>query len=119
MEVERIYDAAHAHIVRGFLESHGITCTLFGEEHNRIAWHLQIALGGIRLMVAAQDAEQARTLLREQATKIKESDQKTLLPPTKKGLFYTAISSVILLFSGVPMPLKTRKADKNEDDDHG
>jgi hypothetical protein len=52
-----------AHFYRGLLEDNGITSVIADEHH--VAWNplASIAIGGVRLMVLAQDAEQAREII--------------------------------------------------------
>jgi len=52
-----------AHFYRGLLEDHGITCVIADEHH--VAWNplASIAIGGVRLMVEAQYATQAREII--------------------------------------------------------
>lgn len=52
-----------AHFYRGLLEDHGLTCVIADEHH--VAWNplASIAIGGVRLMVLAQDAAQAREII--------------------------------------------------------
>lgn len=52
-----------AHFYRGLLEDHGITCVVADEHH--VAWNpmASIAIGGVRLMVQANVAEEARRII--------------------------------------------------------
>lgn len=52
-----------AHFYKGLLEDHGLTCVIADEHH--VAWNplASIAIGGVRLMVLAQDADQAREII--------------------------------------------------------
>lgn len=52
-----------AAIARGVLEQEGITAFLANEHLVTIAWQLSQATGGIRLSVAASDAQRARKIL--------------------------------------------------------
>jgi Putative prokaryotic signal transducing protein len=52
-----------AAIARGALEQEGIAAFLANEHLVTIAWQLSQATGGIRLSVAAKDAERAREIL--------------------------------------------------------
>jgi len=54
---------ADAAVARGALEQEGIQTFLANEHLVAIAWQLSQATGGIRLSVAAKDAERARKIL--------------------------------------------------------
>ncbi len=61
--IARYDDPFTAHFYRGLLEDHGLTCVIADEHH--VAWNplASIAIGGVRLMVLAQDAAQAREII--------------------------------------------------------
>lgn len=61
--LEQCYDATHAHILRGMLESNDIYCILAGDNHNQTDPFLSIALGGIRVMVREEDLPIAKSLI--------------------------------------------------------
>lgn len=50
---------AEASIVRNQLEAAGIRCFLADEATMNMAWHLGVAVGGVKLQVAKQDAARA------------------------------------------------------------
>ena len=52
-----------AHIVRGRLESEGITTFVAHEHHIWANWFLSVALGGVKLQVAPADARRAGEIL--------------------------------------------------------
>lgn len=52
-----------AHIARGRLEAEGIPVTLHNEHHIATDWLISNAIGGVKLMVAASNLEQARDIL--------------------------------------------------------
>jgi len=54
---------SEALLAKGSLESAGIECFLMDENMVRIDWFMVNILGGIKLMVAAEDAETARAFL--------------------------------------------------------
>ncbi len=54
-----------AHMVRNRLEEEGVRAFLANEALVSTVWHLSNAIGGIRLQVAAADAERAAALLAE------------------------------------------------------
>jgi hypothetical protein len=52
-----------AHIVKGKLETDGITCVLKDENVITMQWHLGIALGGIKLQVLEAEVDDANFIL--------------------------------------------------------
>jgi hypothetical protein len=56
-------ETAHAHLARGFLESEGITASVEDEHIVGINWLDSNAVGGVKLRVPEQYAEQASSLL--------------------------------------------------------
>lgn len=61
-------DALEANLAKGYLESAGIRAFLADDQTLGMAWHLTIALGGVKLQVADEDAQEARTILTERTT---------------------------------------------------
>ncbi len=59
----RTLDAVEAEVVRTALESAGIRAFIFDGSLANTAWHLTIAIGGVRLMVPEEQAADARALL--------------------------------------------------------
>ncbi len=60
-----LQNAAEANMVKNQLEAAGIRAYLSGEEAVAMAWYLGDALGGIKVQVAARDAEDALDLLEQ------------------------------------------------------
>ena len=60
------FDMTEAQILRGLLETNEILCFLLDEHHNNVAFHLNFALGGVRIMVLTDDLEKAQNLINEQ-----------------------------------------------------
>lgn len=54
-----------AHLFRTFLESRGIEGFVLDENFVQLFWHYSNAIGGVRLAVADEDAEDASDLHRE------------------------------------------------------
>jgi hypothetical protein len=65
--VERFLHPTEAHIAAGRLESEGIPVNLLGINHASANWLIINALGGIRLQVPSQFAEDARSILEIEA----------------------------------------------------
>ncbi|MDE1464690.1 putative signal transducing protein [Spartinivicinus poritis] len=61
-------DAIQAHLVRGKLEAEGIFATVAHEHHIWANWFLSIALGGVKVQVPADQAEQAKQILADLAS---------------------------------------------------
>ncbi len=61
--VARLHDMEAALVARSVLQAAGIPAFIPEEGLARVAWHYTTALGGVRLMVPARAAEEARTLL--------------------------------------------------------
>lgn len=61
--VDRFFHPTDAHIAAGRVESEGIPVYLLGINHASVNWLMSNALGGIRLQVPGQFAQQAREIL--------------------------------------------------------
>jgi DNA-directed RNA polymerase subunit RPC12/RpoP len=60
----RVYsDAGEANIALSKLKANGVPCFLKDENSHNLLWHLQIALGGIQLMLDESDFERASSIL--------------------------------------------------------
>lgn len=67
-KVEVVFEAStvmEAEVIRGLLESHGIHAMLHGEAMGHIYGLTMGQLGGIQVLVLAENAEEARALLEE------------------------------------------------------
>ncbi len=81
----RYREPAEANLVSNFLERHGIVTFLRDEHTVGLVWTYSDALGGVKVMVLHQDAEEARNLLRilEQPAEIESTpDPETERCPT-------------------------------------
>ncbi len=110
VQTGRFYDSTQAHIARGHLETAGIPCCVFDHYHNTTAWDHNIALGGIRLMVHAQNYSRARAIVEtifetERATTARELIRWPLIP--------TIIGTLIGIWVGAPSIWRTKR--KNDD----
>ncbi|AOE50220.1 putative signal transducing protein [Kangiella sediminilitoris] len=54
-----------AHLFKGFLESEGVQAYVVNEEHIRLYWPISNALGGVRVMVHAEDLEHAKSIYQQ------------------------------------------------------
>jgi hypothetical protein len=65
IELARYPTSAEAAIVRGQLDAEGIRTELSGEAVAGWLWHLGSAVGGVRLLISAADADRAHEVLGE------------------------------------------------------
>ena len=63
--VDRFRDLLEAELAKGKLQSAGIDCLVADENLVRMDWFYSNAIGGLRLMVRAEDVDSARTILDE------------------------------------------------------
>lgn len=110
--IDRFFHPTDAHIAAGKLESEGIPVFLLGINHASANWILTNALGGIRLQVPADHAEDARRLLAELA---EPNDAGESECPECGGADTTAMSNsrkfaflAVHLFS-IPLPWQTNR----------
>ncbi|MBI1301020.1 MAG: hypothetical protein GC137_05085 [Alphaproteobacteria bacterium] len=90
-----------AHAVRGFLESYGIKAFIADEMTLTTHWHLQFALGDMRVLVKEEHYERAQALLKEM-----ECDKKETVKPRS---FSNILGSLLLSFvSGAPSQLRKK-----------
>lgn len=61
-----------AHLFRTFLGSHGITAHLLDEYFVQLFWHYSNTIGGVRVAVDAEDADQATSLHQEYMSSLRE-----------------------------------------------
>lgn len=119
VEVARLYTPQEAQIIRSALESYGIPCTLQNYDQISAQPHLQIALGGIPVMVHNKNAKAARELLSEITSQLPPSAESPLLPKTRKQ-WWSALATFMMTMLGAP-PVKipyekssTDAADKKQ-----
>lgn len=63
VEIAHIYDPEEAFCVRAYLRSAGVYCVLQNEHHLGSAPWMRVALGGYRLLVVDDEAEDAKSLI--------------------------------------------------------
>lgn len=105
--LERCYDMTHAHILRGMLESNDIPCFLMDEHHNAVAWHLGLAIGGLRVMVREEDLAHARALIVPEDTTA--APQEPRPPMFRKPYLPNLLMGFLGLFSGAALRWPDRK----------
>lgn len=97
--LEQCYDTAHAHILRGLLETNDIPCFMNGEHHNATDPFLAIGLGGVRVMVHEKDLARAQALL-----SIENEDVPIAKKPfLQKPYLRTIALGIVGLFAGMPL----------------
>jgi transposase-like protein len=64
-----------AHLVRSLLESHGIRASVAHEHHVGLNWLYSTALGGVKVQVSSEDAEEARSVLAAEPVAAGPDDQ--------------------------------------------
>jgi len=121
--VARYRDLSEAIVARSVLESAGLFCFLQDENTIRMDWGWSNALGGLRLQVAAQDADRARELLsqpRPETIEFAEGPQfeqpqcpQCESPKIELHGGPTKAATVSLLVFGLPLP--TRSKHRNEE----
>lgn len=84
LEVARFHDVYEADLAAAFLESHGITVSVTERYQTTVDPLMQRALG-IRLMAAASDIEEARSLLARVRAGEFASDEGDDIPPLATG----------------------------------
>lgn len=110
--VDRFFHPTEAHIAAGKLESEGIPVFLLGINHASANWLLTNALGGVRLQVPANKADEARDLLAQIAESSSEGEFEC---PDCGGSDTTAMSNsrkvaflAVHLFS-IPLPWRSNR----------
>ncbi len=88
IQIGRFYDSTQAHIIKGKLETNDIPCFLFDNHLNGVAWHLNIATGGTRLMINQADLKLATEILQDDI-ELQDSNKSTSRPLVKKPYIKT------------------------------
>ncbi|HSY37508.1 MAG TPA: DUF2007 domain-containing protein [Acidobacteriaceae bacterium] len=121
--VARYRDLSEAIVARSVLESAGLFCFLQDENTIRMEWGWSNALGGLRLQVAAQDADRAHELLsqpRPETIEFAEGPpfEQPRCPQCESPKIQlhggpTKAATVSLLVFGLPLP--NRSKHRNEE----
>jgi hypothetical protein len=99
-----------AYLFRSFLNAQGIEAHIFDEHISQLFWHYTQAFGGIRVVVADEDVEQAEELYLEYDASMKSAP--FVVPPVRAW----PIVALASLFLGLPVMLFGRKS--KSDDQH-
>lgn len=100
-----------AHLFRTFLESQGIEGFLLDENVSQLFWHYTNAIGGIRLAVNDEDAEEGRAIYQEYMGALRSGPYP--LNPVR-GWPVVILLSVVL---GLPLMLFGRRSSQSERND--
>lgn len=117
-----------AHLLRAFLASHGISAHLFDEHLVQMVWHYSNAIGGVRVMVADDELEEATQCTRDYFARLNTAPKEISVPrawPLVLPLSYLC-GIPMLLFGrkkGIPLqaqdhqnPNKPENSKKTKDD---
>jgi hypothetical protein len=94
-----------AHLFRTFLESRGIEGFVFDENVVQLFWHYSNAIGGVRVAVDEDDAEDAFTAYQEYMAALREGPY-----PEEPVRIWPAVALLSLLV-GVPLVLFGRRTN--------
>lgn len=101
--VARFYKVEEAYLFRSFLESEGIAAHVFDEYTPQLHWLYTHAIGGIRVLVNEEDAQEAAELY-----KIYEENINTS-PPAVGDVKAWPLVLLVSIFLGFPLYLLGRK----------
>jgi hypothetical protein len=92
-----------------FLESNGIWASLQDEHVAQLFWHYTTALGGVRVAVADENAEEASRLYTEYMATIRSG------PNLVKPVRFWPVVALISLAVGIPVLLFGRRESERKD----
>ena len=95
------YDRSEAIVAKSMLDAHGLYATLPDWFHTANAWHLTVALHGIRLHVLDDDAGAAAELLK--------GVPDYAPPPTRISIGNGLIALLCWSIASVPYPVRRRQ----------
>lgn len=93
-----------AHLFRAFLESRGIQGVLLDEHFVQLFWHYSNAVGGVRVAVAEDEAEEAAEIYTEYMESLRQGE--CPVAPVRGWPLVAVISLIV----GVPLLLLGRKS---------
>lgn len=111
--VASYHDPIEAHIACGRLRAEGIAAHVADDQLAVANWEWRLAVGGIRLRVAEDDAERARRVLREldAGGYALEPPQDAKLRPTPLESWSSRLAWLALIVFHVPLPWRRRPTD--------
>jgi Putative prokaryotic signal transducing protein len=95
-----------AHLFRMFLESQGIESFIFDENFIQLFWHYSNAIGGVRVVVDEDDAEEAEAAYQEYMSSLRSGPY-----PEQPVRAWPAVALLTLIF-GLPLLLFGRQLAK-------
>jgi hypothetical protein len=113
--VARYHDPIEAHIACGRLCAEGIEAHVADDQLGLANWEWRLAVGGIRLRVADEDAERARSVLREldaggYALEPEGAEDPDLQRPPLES-WSSRVAWIALMVFNIPLPWKRRRSD--------
>lgn len=106
-------NAIDAEIVRGRLESDGIPCHVLDGGIVGMNWTLSNAVGGVKLVVRAEDLENARALLIEDESSSTEDEGWGACPSCQSRklelYFERRITNITWILIGIPLLFPSKK----------
>ncbi|HPD83584.1 MAG TPA: hypothetical protein PLK85_07200, partial [Alphaproteobacteria bacterium] len=82
------------------------------ENHTSTAWHLNIALGGTRLMILSEDYDRALGIIKDTIEIEKKYYQNRKAPIIRKPYLKTFIGTIMGFLAGAPSIRPKKKHDK-------
>lgn len=101
--IARFYKGEDAYLFRSFLESEEISAHVFDEHTPQNHWLYTHAIGGIRVVVSEEDAEEATELFRAYEESIRSG------PPVVGDVKAWPIVLLVSVIVGLPLFLLGRK----------
>ena len=102
--IARFQVPEEAHLFRAFLEVQGIAAHVWDEHFIQVAWYYSDAIGGVRVVTAGDDCEQALEAYQDYARALRE-------PPVRATVARAwPLVLVLSFFVGAPMLIFGRRA---------
>jgi hypothetical protein len=114
VEIARFFDLRDAHIAQSAIQACGMRCMIFDENLLGAQPYLQIAMGGVRLMVDSENADDARQLLARIDRQTAGSGDIPLLPQTREQWHSAILTLIMSVFAGPMKIVRRRKAKDSE-----
>jgi hypothetical protein len=108
--ISNFFKCEDAYLFRSFLDSAGIDGYVLDENFSQWFWYYSQTVGGIRVVVADEDAEQAKKLFIEYNESIKTA------PFVERPVRAWPIMALLSIWAGFPLILFGRKP--NTEDQH-
>ncbi len=102
-----------AYLFRTFLEAEGVESYIFDEHISQLFWHYTQAFGGVRVVVADEDFDQAEELYAQYDESMKSAP---FVEPTVRAWPIMAMFSLLCGFPVMLFGRKTKADDKPDAD---